>query len=75
MNTLIIVANSVRRNFLFRLYKHFIIDSVLIVKEFGFKELIRRRGYKFFLAICAYYLVRDTLIYILIPLCIAKGIF
>jgi len=70
-----LIAKTIRQNFLFRLYKHYIIDSILIVKEFGFKELLRRRGWKFFLVIVGYYLVRDTLVYIIIPFCIAKGLF
>ncbi len=74
MQTLSLVANTVKKNFLFRLYKHYIIDSIVIVKKFGFKELFRRRGLKFFLVIFTYYLVRDTAAYVLIPLCIAKGI-
>ena len=69
------LASRIRENFIFRLYKHFIIDSILIVKNSGFKALIRRRGKRFFYAIIGYYLVRDTLIYIVFPMFIAKGIF
>ena len=75
MNTLTLVTQTVKQNFLFRVYRHYVIDSLLIVKNFGFKELLRRRGKKFFLIIFSYYLVRDTLVYILIPLCLAKGLF
>ena len=75
MSTLAIVAKTIQQNFLIRLYKHYIIDSILIVKQFGFKELLRRRGKKFFLVIIAYYLVRDTLIYIVLPFCVAQGLF
>ena len=75
MNTLTIVSKTIQQNFLFRLYKHFIIDSIIVVKQFGFKELLRRRGKKFFLIIFSYYLLRDTLVYIVIPLCVAKGLF
>lgn len=72
---LTLIAKTIQQNFLFRLYRYYIIDSILIVKEFGFKELLRRRGLKFFLVIVTYYLVRDTLIYIIIPFCIARGLF
>jgi hypothetical protein len=72
---LTLIAKTIQQNFLFRLYRYYIIDSILIVKEFGFKELLRRRGLKFFLVIVTYYLVRDTLIYIIMPFCIAKGLF
>ena len=75
MSTLTLISSKISRNFLFRLYKHYIIDSVLIVKDFGFKELMRRRGKKFLLVIIAYYFVRDMLIYVIIPYCIASGLF
>lgn len=75
MKTLSIVAGRFQQNFFFRLYKHYIIDSILIVKREGFKALLRRRGKKFFYAILAYYLVRDTTVYIILPYCIARGIF
>ncbi|MCG8608407.1 hypothetical protein MJD09_25895 [bacterium] len=74
MSSLAIISKTVRQNFLVRLYKHYIIDSVLIAKKHGFKELIRQRGIKFLIAVISYYLVRDTLLYIVIPLCVAKGI-
>lgn len=64
-----------KRNIFFRLYKYYIVDSVLIVKDKGFKELLKQRGWKFFLIIISYYLVRDTLLYIVIPYLIAIGIF
>ncbi|MCB0290881.1 MAG: hypothetical protein KDH97_11560 [Calditrichaeota bacterium] len=75
MKTQSIVAGRFQQNVLFRLYKHYIIDSILIVKREGFKALLRRRGKKFLFAILAYYLVRDTMIYIILPYCIARGIF
>ncbi len=75
MNDFTIVGDSVRKNLLLRLYKHYIIDSILIVKNSGFKALLRKRGKKFFLIIFSYCLVRDTLVYIVIPLCVAKGFF
>lgn len=74
MKTLTIVANTVRRNFLFRLYKYYIIDSIVIARKFGLKAVLRKRGKKFLLLIIAYYLVRDTLLYIIIPFFIARGI-
>ena len=59
---------------LFRLYKYYIIDSIIIVKNHGLKELFKRRGWKFLLIIVSYYAVRDSIIYIIIPYLIAKGI-
>ena len=59
---------------LFKFYKYYIIDSIIIVKNHGLKELFKRRGWKFLLIIVSYYAVRDSLIYIIIPYLIAKGI-
>ena len=75
MSAITFVAKTLRQNFLLRLYKYYIIDSILIIKKFGFKELVRKRGMKFFYIIIGYYLVRDTLVYILIPYCVTKGLF
>ena len=75
MSAFTLVTSKIRENSLFRLYKHYIIDSIFIIKDHGFKELIRRRGKKFFLIIFLYYLIRDSLVYVIIPLCIAKGLF
>jgi len=72
--TTLTVATVVQQNPLFRLYKEYIIDSALILKRFGFKELVRQRGWKFLLAIFAYYLVRDTILYVAIPLYVARGL-
>jgi hypothetical protein len=64
----------VQQNPLFGLYKHYIIDGVVIAKRHGFKELIRRRGWKFLLLIAGYYLVRDSILYVAIPLYLAHGL-
>jgi hypothetical protein len=66
--------NGDYRFFLFRLYKYYIIDSIIIVKKEGFKSLLKKRGWKFLLVIVAYYTVRDSILYILIPYMIARGI-
>ena len=75
MRTLIVVAKSLRQNFIFKLYKHYLVDSILLVKQFGCKELLRRRGKKFFYAIIGYYLLRDTVLYLIIPYAVARGLF
>ena len=36
---------------------------------------VKRLGWKFMLAFILFYLIRDTILYILIPYLIAKGIF
>jgi hypothetical protein len=58
-----------------RLYRYAVNDSLLIVKRCGLRELLRQRGWKFIAAVIAYYLVRDSLLYIVVPLCIARGLF
>ena len=56
-------------------YRYAVIESVGIVRRQGWRELARQRGWKFFAGIVAYYLVRDILIYVLVPLGIARGLF
>ncbi len=75
MKAFTIVNSVAQKNLLFRLYKLYIVDSILIAKNHGFKELARQRGKKFFFGIIAYYAVGDSIVYILIPICIARGIF
>lgn len=74
MSALLIVSKVIRQNFLFRLYKYYVFDSVIIIKQHGFRELIRRRGKKFLLIIVGYYLVRDSLLYVVIPFLVARGL-
>ena len=64
-----------KENYLVSLYKYYIIDSVFIIRNRGFKELLRTRGLKFILVVIAYYLVRDSLIYLVIPFLAASGLF
>lgn len=63
------------KNILIRFYKYYILDSILIVKREGFKALIKKRGWKVFAIVIGYYSIRDTIVYIIVPLLIAKGIF
>jgi len=63
------------KNIIIRLYKYYIIDSIIIVKSKGLKALFKKRGWKFFAIIIGYYAVRDTVVYVLVPLLIAQGIF
>jgi hypothetical protein len=58
-----------------QLYRYAILESFDIVRRQGWRELLRQRGWKFFAAILAYYIVRDTLLYIVIPLCLARELF
>jgi hypothetical protein len=69
------ILTLLQENFLFRSYKYYIIDSVLIVKDRGVKELLRTRGLKFILAVLVYYVIRDSMIYFVIPFLVARGLF
>ena len=46
-----------------------------VFKEQGFKGLVKKYGWKLVLAVLMYYLIRDSILYILIPYLIAKGLF
>lgn len=75
MSAMTLVAKTFQQSFLLRLYKYYIIDSILLVKRAGLKELVRQRGVKFLYAAGVYYLVRDTVLYVLLPYFIARGLF
>jgi len=74
MTAMTSVAAVLQQNVLIRFYKHYIIDSALILKRCGLRELVRQRGWRFLVAVFAYYLVRDTILYVAIPLCVARGL-
>ena len=44
-----------------------------IYREQGFKAMLKAAGWKIVLLIFMYYLIRDSILYILIPYLIAKG--
>ena len=46
-----------------------------VLKEQGFKGLVKKYGWKLVVAVFIYYLIRDSILYILIPYLIAKGLF
>lgn len=76
MNTFIGILNTLAaKNIFVRLYKYYIIDSILIVKREGFKALLKKRGWRVFAVIISYYALRDGIIYVLIPFLVAQGIF
>lgn len=41
-------------------------------KEGGFKAVVRRYGWKLFAVFFAYYLIRDAILYLLIPYLVAQ---
>ncbi|MBH50914.1 MAG: hypothetical protein CMG70_02970 [Candidatus Marinimicrobia bacterium] len=53
----------------------FINEWLEIRREGGFKLLLRKKGWYVILAIFLYYLIRDSILYILIPYLIYKGYF
>ena len=38
-----------------------------IIKEEGFKSFIKQKGWKFVIAFFLFYLIRDSILYIIIP--------
>jgi len=44
-----------------------------LLREKGIKGFLREKGWKVLIAIFVFYLVRDTVVYILIPFLIAQG--
>ena len=66
--------DSFRTSVLFRWYKFFILDSVAIIRESGFKTFLQKRGWKVIAVVITYYLIRDTFLYILLPYLIAREI-
>jgi hypothetical protein len=42
-------------------------------RSLGWRGLVRRRGWTFVVVVIAYYLVRDLLLYVVLPLGVAAG--
>ena len=57
-----------------RLYRYVVLDSLVILRRHGARELLRRRGWRFAGAVLGYYLVRDILLYVLLPLWLARSL-
>jgi hypothetical protein len=74
MNRLQLKA-TVQSNPVALLYREYVVDSIMILRKDGVRGLVRERGWKFLALIIGYYVVRDSLIYIVIPYCLAQGIF
>ncbi len=43
-------------------------------RSLGWKGLLRKRGWKLVLAFVVFYLVRDLILYVLIPLAVVAGL-
>ena len=51
----------------------FILDWGEIRKEGGYFNLLKKKGSKVLVAFILFYLIRDSLLYIVIPILIARG--
>ncbi|MFQ5649114.1 MAG: hypothetical protein ACE5IY_04150 [bacterium] len=52
----------------------FILEWRALWKEYGFKEFLRRKGWKVIVVIFVFYLVRDSFLYLLLPYLAARGL-
>ena len=51
----------------------FIIEYTLIYRKEGFRGVIKKGGWRLLLYFFLFYLIRDSILYILIPYLISKG--
>jgi len=51
----------------------FLSKYIEIFKKSGFKGLIKEGGWKLFFFFFMYYLIRDSILYIIIPYLVVKG--
>ena len=58
-----------------KLIPKFLRKYVYYYKEHGFKKTVKKFGWKLFAIIFLYYLIRDSILYIIIPYFVLKGIF
>lgn len=52
--------------------KHLLKECRQTLKEGGFKAVFRRYGWKIFAVFFVYYLIRDSILYLLIPYLLAR---
>ena len=53
----------------------FIIEWAKLLRKEGLKVFVKKRGWKVFWTIVIFYLIRDSILYILIPFLIYLGFF
>ncbi len=53
----------------------FLRKYIFYYNEHGFKKTVKKYGWKLFATIFIYYLIRDFILYIIIPYFVLKGIF
>ena len=58
-----------------KLIPKFLLKYIIYYQKHGFKKTIKKFGWKLFAIIFIYYLVRDSILYIIIPYFAMKGIF
>ena len=58
-----------------KLIPKFLRKYVYYYKEHGFKKTVKKFRWKLFAIIFLYYLIRDSILYIIIPYFVLKGIF
>ncbi len=49
-------------------------DWVAVWREHGFKEFIKRKGWKVVATVFVFYLIRDSFLYIFLPYMAARGL-
>jgi hypothetical protein len=52
----------------------FIKEWIALWKKVGFRGFVKEKGWKVVAAIILYYLIRDTFLYIILPILVARGI-
>ncbi|MBT6809058.1 MAG: hypothetical protein HOA52_06190 [Flavobacteriales bacterium] len=53
----------------------FLEEYITVFKEDGFKGVLRKGGWKILFYFFMFYLIRDSILYILIPYLVVKGFF
>ncbi|MBT5615995.1 MAG: hypothetical protein HOA01_03350 [Flavobacteriales bacterium] len=53
----------------------FLQEYIAVFKEDGFKGVLRKGGWKILFYFFMFYLIRDSILYILIPYLVVKGFF
>ena len=54
---------------------NFLQEYIAVFKEDGFKGVLRKGGWKILFYFFMFYLIRDSILYILIPYLVVKGFF
>lgn len=64
------------RKVLRRLWKpRFIAEWTALWREHGFRGFVKKKGWKFVAAVVLFYLIRDALLYLVLPYLAIRGLF